>query len=122
MTNCPNCGAPVAPGQRLCGECRYDLQSPAPSNVPAEDTASPYAYAQPMGYFDNQPLAEPPRAGRTIVIGIVFLLALCFAFACGILVGDQLPELLKALGFGKPAPVPTPRPGGWLPILLQWIA
>ncbi|MBI3536345.1 MAG: hypothetical protein HY070_02095 [Chloroflexi bacterium] len=50
------------------------------------------------------------------------MLAICLAFACGVLVGDQLPEILKTLGFGKPAPTPTPRPGSLIEIIFSWLA
>ncbi|MBI3912622.1 MAG: hypothetical protein HY327_00280 [Chloroflexi bacterium] len=126
MTTCPNCGSPVTPGLRYCGVCSYDLQaapaSTVPASLPADDEASPYAYSQPYGYFDTQPLPETRGGGRTVMIGIVFILAICLAFACGVLVGDQLPALLKALGFGGAPPTPTPRPSGWIDLLSLWVA
>ncbi len=126
MTNCPNCGSPISGGQRFCGVCSYDLQTagaPTPAaNAPFEDQSNPYAYSQPTNYYDTQPLPEPGGGGgRTILVGVIFVLAICFSFACGVLIGFEVPTLM-GVPVSAPTRVPTPRPSGWLDLLGFWIA
>lgn len=116
MINCPYCGHPVLEDQKFCGSCGKDIQAavrptPAASNPPTgEAQSTPYAYPQPSGYgFEPLP-AEQPLAGRMIVIIGAVLLAVCCAFACGLLFGFEIiPDVAGIAGFGSSAG-PTPRP------------
>ncbi len=117
MINCPYCGQPVLEGQRFCGSCGKDVQAAvratpvANTAPPTEEQSTPYAYPQPSGYgYEPLPPSQPPMAGRMIVIVGAVLLAVCCAFACGLLFGFELiPDIAGAIGWGGPAG-PTPRP------------
>ncbi len=116
MINCPYCGQPVQEGQRFCGSCGKDVQAaihatPVANNPPSEEQSAPYAYSQPSGYgYEPFPQAQPPVAGRMIVIIGAVLLAVCCAFACGLLFGFEIiPDVAGVVGLGGAAG-PTPRP------------
>ncbi len=130
MINCPYCGQPVLEGQRFCGSCGKDVQSalrasPVVNNPPVgEEHSTPYAYSQPSGYgYEHQPPAEPPAAGRMIIIVGAVLLAVCCAFACGLLFGFEIiPDIGQFMGLGgapgaTPRPTFTPTPSSLLPII-----
>ncbi len=111
MVTCPNCGHQNPSSQRFCGSCGTDVQAPAAPHGAsiAESDAAQYAYTQPAGYGLDQSYAEPSRGNnRMVIIGAVLLLAICCAFACGLLIGFELiPDML---GIGSAAaPKPTPR-------------
>ena len=113
MINCPNCGAAVASNQRFCGSCGTDVQAAMSSRgAPvADNVQSPYAYAQPV-YDYNQGYAEPSRGPmRLIIIIAVLALVSCCMFACGILIGIEIPDILGLFGVtgASAAPKPTPR-------------
>lgn len=119
MINCPYCGQPVLDGQKFCGSCGKEVQAavraiPVANNPPlSEDQSTPYAYPQPSGYgYEPLPLAQPPVAGRMLVIVGASLLALCCVFACGVLFGFEIiPDIAAFMGFGAAGPAgPTPRP------------
>ncbi len=124
MSNCPNCNSPITLGQRFCGVCSYDLQqSPAtmPASAPMDDQASPYAYSQPgYGYYDTGPIPQP-GGGRTMMFAIVLVLAVCFAFGCGLVFGFEILPTLLGIPTRPLSPTPTPRPSGWLEIFTYWL-
>ncbi len=147
MVTCPSCGRPVPEGQKFCGSCGTDVQAALraqPSAPPSEEQGSPYAYQQTGGYsqsggygqtggygYESQYESEPPPQGnRMIVIAGAIILAVCCAFACGLVFGFEIiPDVAQALGFGGAAaggtPVPTPRftptPSSLLPIIHYFI-
>ena len=113
MITCPNCGQSVRESQRFCGTCGTDVQAAlsaaSPGRAAADEPGMPYAYSQPSGYgYENQLPPEQPR-GRMFVIAAALILAVCCAFACGLVFGFEIiPDLL---GIGGAAPATTPRPG-----------
>ena len=130
-TTCPNCGQPVREGQRFCGACGTDvpaaLNAAAASRSSGESTSyggessSPDAYSQPPDYgYVTPPSNDPPAGRRLLIIAGALILAICCAFACGLLFGFELiPDLLGIGGAAGPAPRPTtvPTPSTWLPVL-----
>lgn len=128
MINCPNCGHAVPSSQRFCGNCGADVQTApvAPQGVPiAEQQAAPYAYSQPSGYDYGAYPVEAPRSGapRILLIGGVVIIALCCAFACGLLLGFELIPDILGIGGGaavKPTPRFTPTPQSML-FILQYL-
>jgi len=128
LVTCPNCGHSVPSNQRFCGSCGADVHAaPAARGAPiSENQSAPYAYAQPSGLGFDQSYAEPARANiRLLIIGAVLILALCCAFACGLLLGFELiPDLLGIGGNAavpKPTPKFTPTPQSLLPIIQYFI-
>jgi len=65
--SCPNCGGPIAAGQRFCTNCGTVLEAPPPSqyggmqqqNYPPAQQPPPYAQQQPPPYA-QQPQQPPP--------------------------------------------------------------
>lgn len=144
MITCPNCGSLVREGQRFCGTCGTDVSAGSTAGRSAEPAAdeqsSPYAYQSQGGYGQStgsygagqstyggyEPLGtRPPVGGRLLIIAGALMLAICFAFACGLIFGFELiPDLL---GLGGASPVPprpttAPIPSSLLPILNYVIA
>lgn len=93
--------------------------------MPGEDQTSPYAYAQPAGYgYEMQAPAERPIAGRLLLIGGALLLAVCCAFACGLVFGFEIIPTALGLTTGfAPTPTPTRAPTGlnFLQMIAQFI-
>lgn len=104
--------------------------APPPAPRASEAPDMPYAYSQPSGgYGQSSGLGyenpsyggggTPP--GRWIIIGGALLLAVCCAFACGLVFGFELiPDLLGMGGAAATTPVrPTiaPTPSSFLPLL-----
>ncbi len=61
--NCPNCNAPLDPGQRFCGSCGQPVVQPKrKDNIDVNRTiaADPYDYA-PAAPEQNYPQPEPPE-------------------------------------------------------------
>ena len=130
MVTCPNCGQSVREGQRFCGTCGTDVQAAlratAPVSSTTEDQSVPYAYTQPTtGYGYEAPPAETPLGGRMIIIAGALILAICCAFACGLVFGFEIiPDLLGMGAGGPPAtprPTSAPTPSSLLPIIYHMI-
>ncbi|MBI4790260.1 MAG: hypothetical protein HY782_24765 [Chloroflexi bacterium] len=115
LVTCPNCGQSVRESQRFCGTCGTDVQAAlraaAPASTAAEEESVPYAYTQPTGYgYESAPPAQAPLGNRMIVVVGALILAVCCAFACGLVLGFEIiPDLM---GLGAPSVGPTPRPTG----------
>ncbi len=132
MIICPTCGHQVPNTQKFCGNCGSDVRvvaapAPIPAPIPAgspvnDQQPAPYAYQQqPAGNYDYGYVApsEPaPLNRRLLLAGAALILIACCAFACGLLSGLAVPDVLDMFGKGG-APTPTPRPTreSLLPIL-----
>jgi hypothetical protein len=118
LINCPYCGQPVLEGQRFCGSCGKEVPAPvqatpvANNPPPGEEHSTPYAYSQPSGYGYEPLPSQSPFAGRMIIIIGAVILAVCCAFACGLLFGFEIvPDIAAFAGFSGAGPTgPTPRP------------
>ncbi len=140
MITCPNCGSLVRESQRFCGSCGTDVSAASTVGASAgsagEEQSSPYAYQSQGGYGQSsssygagqssyggyEPLGtQPPVGGRLMIIAGALILAICCAFACGLIFGFELiPDLLGMGGASAvppPRPTTAPTPTGLLPIL-----
>ncbi len=142
---CGSCGAEVQTAQRSAAPSE-DQESPyaypsssgygqsggygQPGSYGQSSTYGQSAgYGQSGGYGnESQYESEPPASGRMIVIAGALILAVCCAFACGLVFGFEIiPDVAQALGFGGTGatPVPTPRftptPSGLLPVIRYFI-
>lgn len=141
MVTCPNCGAAVRESQRFCGTCGTDVPAALAAAAPSSratapmsgEQSSPYAYQSESGYgqsqvpyssYDPSFASPPPAGGRMMIIAGAIILALCCAFACGLIFGFELiPDLL---GMGASTPVPprptsAPTPSSLLPVIRYFI-
>ena len=89
---CPNCGSPIAAGQRFCTNCGAVLEAPPPSqyggmqqqNYPPAQQPPPYAQQQPPPYAQPQqqlpPYMQQPQQKQSPIaealgaLGLLFLL------------------------------------------------
>lgn len=67
---CPQCGAGLVPGDRFCGDCGFDTQSPtpaagqqAPKNRPVQ-APPPAAVNKPPPAAQQSPAVQQPAGGR----------------------------------------------------------
>src|SRR5215469_1898037 len=87
--SCPNCGSPIAAGQRFCTNCGTVLEAPPPSqyggqqqNYPpvqqppsyAQQQPPPYAQQQPPPYMQQPQQKQSPIAEAFGALGLLFLL------------------------------------------------
>lgn len=121
MITCPNCGQSVREGQRFCGACGTDVQAAVQASAPttySEDQGMPYAYNASTPSLGYEAPPESPATGRIVIIAAALILAICCAFACGIVFGFELiPDILGLGGAAGPKPTVTPTPSSMLPIL-----
>lgn len=60
---CPQCGAGLVPGDRFCGDCGYDTQSPATPDASPQTPENRPVQAPPPAAVNKQPPAPPtPQA------------------------------------------------------------
>ncbi len=101
----------------------YQSTTTAPAGT---EPGAPYAYTQPTGYggYENQPSSEPPANTRMILIVGALILAVCCAFACGLVFGFEIIPDILGLGGAGPAPRPTgfPTPNSLLPVVRYLMA
>ena len=79
--SCPNCGSPIAAGQRFCTNCGTVLEAPPPSqyggmqqqNYPPAQQPPPYAQQQPPPYAQQQQ-KQSPIAEALGALGLLFFL------------------------------------------------
>jgi hypothetical protein len=113
LTNCPTCGAPVAEGQRFCGNCGTDVQAASAYRAAAQPpppTAPPGPAANPFGYSSAYDYTQPAsRRPTTIVIALVLAGIAILCLCCGIILGAAG---LYLFGPTNSAPTPTPTPVG----------
>ncbi len=104
----------------------YGQQGPGYGSSGAPQTggygpAQGYGHSGSYGYgYESQPLGGIPP-GRWIIIGAALLLAVCCAFACGLVFGFEI--IPDVLGLGAAAgatptirPTVTPTPASFLPL------
>ena len=82
--SCPNCGGPIAAGQRFCTNCGTVLEAPPPSqyggmqqqNYPPAQQPPPYAQPpqQPLPYMQPPQQKQSPIAEAFGALGLLFLL------------------------------------------------
>src|SRR5260221_14477669 len=82
--SCPNCGGPIAAGQRFCTNCGTVLEAPPPSqyggmqqqNYPPAQQPPPYAQQpqQPPPYMQQPQQKQSPTAEAFGALGLLFLL------------------------------------------------
>lgn len=89
--SCPNCGSPIAAGQRFCTNCGAVLEAPPPSqyggmqqqSYPPAQQPPPYAQQQPPPYAQQQqppPYMQQPQQKQSPIaeafgaLGLLFLL------------------------------------------------
>jgi len=82
--SCPNCGGPIAAGQRFCTNCGTVLEAPPPSqyggmqqqNYPPAQQPPPYAQPpqQPLSYMQPPQQKQSPIAEAFGALGLLFLL------------------------------------------------
>jgi hypothetical protein len=71
-TNCPNCGKPIRPGAKFCGNCGYTLPAtPAQAGTPTPAPAAPGQAACPHCGKPVRPDAKfCPNCGKNIGAGV----------------------------------------------------
>ena len=82
--SCPNCGGPIAAGQRFCTNCGTVLEAPPPSqyggmqqqNYPPAQQPPPYVQPpqQPLPYMQPPQQKQSPIAEAFGALGLLFLL------------------------------------------------
>src|SRR5438132_7394421 len=82
--SCPNCGGPIAAGQRFCTNCGTVLEAPPPSqyggmqqqNYPPAQQPPPYAQPQQQQppYMQQPQQKQSPIAEAFGAVGLLFLL------------------------------------------------